>query len=249
MSPPTIETLKQQSLAFRPVLAELRRTLPVDFPWYPYDIMANVWHVADMLPDGLEHLFGPGKTIADIGAADGDLAFFLESLGNRCDIYDNPPTNMNGLRAAAALKAARHSDVGIHALDLDTQFQIDRTYDVVFFLGILYHLKYPFYVLEKLASVSTYLFLSTRVARHFQAGSPDVSGLPVAYLLGPTELNDDATNYWIFSEAGLRRLIDRAGWDILAFRTLGDTEASLPNENARDERAFAVLRSRKLTAP
>ena len=208
----TGEDLKNRAQAFRLKLAETRASLDVPFSWYLYDIISNIWHIDPMLADGLDRLFEPGKRIADIGAADGDFAFFLESLGNHCDIYDNPPTNMNNLKGAAALKAALESNVGIFSCDLDSQFEISGRYDFVLFLGILYHLKNPFYALEKLASVASHMIVSTRIARRFSEGSADISGVAVAYLVSPDELNGDATNYWILSEEGLRRLVNRAGW-------------------------------------
>src|SRR5208337_1906238 len=77
------------------------------------------------------------------GAADGDLAFFLEREGWEMTIIDNPPTNFNGLRGAWLLKQTLHSSVEIHEMDLDSQFVMPGTFDVVFFFGILYHLKNP----------------------------------------------------------------------------------------------------------
>ena len=68
--------------------------------------------------------------------------------------------------------------------------------------------------------------------------------LPVAYLLDPTECNNDNTNYWIFSEAGLRRILSRTGWDILDFITLGNDRDSDPASPKGDERAFCLVRSR-----
>lgn len=241
--PISVTDLQARALTFMSIMSKLRQSIQPDFRWYPYDIVSNIWHLSPMM-ENLTGLFGPGKRIADIGAADGDLAFFLESLGNTCDIYDNPPTNMNGLKGAAALKGALDSSVAINALDLDTQFSIPQRYDLLVFLGILYHLKNPFYVLERLASISDYMLISTRITRHLYASGPDQSHLPIAYLVGEDELNDDPTNYWVLTEAGLKRLLQRAGWDIVAFRTVGDTVGSLPNDNGHDERGFAVLKSR-----
>jgi len=42
--------------------------------------------------------------IADLGGADGDLAFFLETLGFDLDIIDHAPTNFNHLKGAQLLK-------------------------------------------------------------------------------------------------------------------------------------------------
>lgn len=240
------DRLKGSVPEFKEKIENIRQNLKVDFPWYPYDTMANFWHVDPIIGNEFDFLFGPPKRYADIGAADGDLAFYLESLGNKCDIYDNGPTNMNGLRGANALKSALNSSVNIIQCDLDSQFDVSDQYDLLFFFGILYHLKNPFFVLEKLSSVSRFMFLSTRIARHFRADQPAVSAVPAAYLLGPDESNNDATNFWIFTDAGLKRLIERTGWELIGYRTVGDTRHSNPQDNDRDERAFAFLRSRRL---
>ena len=63
------------------------------------------------------------------------------------------------------------------------------SYGFVVLLGILYHLKNPFLVLETLAGVADYCLLSTRIARLAPDGAR-LQGLPVAYLLGEDE--DDA---------------------------------------------------------
>ena len=243
---PHFEALRSGAPAFVAYLANLKRDETVPFDWYPYGTMANLEHIAQLVTDELDTLFASGKRIADIGAADGDLAFYLESRGHKCDIFDNGPTNFNGLAGARHMKRVLGSAVNIIEQDLDSQFRIEGNYDLVLFLGILYHLKNPFYVLERLSEVSRYLLLSTRVARHFRTGDADVSDIPAAYLLAPDESNNDATNFWIFTTGGVRRLANRAGWEVLGFRTVGDTVHSNPQDNDRDERAFALLRSRKV---
>ena len=65
--------------------------------------------------------------------------------------------------------------------------------------------------------------------------------LPVAYLLDDGELNTDETNHWIFSEAGLRRLLKKTNWDVLRYGTVGAGGASSLD---RDQRAFCYVRSR-----
>ena len=117
-------------------------------------------------------------------------------------------------------------------------------YRAVFLLGILYHLKNPFYVLEALARHTELCFVSTRIAQLTPDHNTRLKHVPVAYLLDPLETNNDATNYWIFSEVGLRRLFDRTGWEVLEFTTVGTTTGSDPVAPDRDERAFALLRSR-----
>ncbi|MGH9661973.1 MAG: hypothetical protein ACRD96_25725, partial [Bryobacteraceae bacterium] len=67
---------------------------------------------------------------------------------------------------------------------------------------------------------------------------------PIAYLLAPGEANQDATNYWVFSQAGLERLLSRTGWDICDYVTTGCTRKSEPASSSRDQRVFYLLRSR-----
>ncbi|PYI58692.1 MAG: hypothetical protein DMC59_07840, partial [Verrucomicrobia bacterium] len=126
---------------------------------------------------------------------------------------------------------------------LDSQFNLSaEKYDAIFLLGVLYHLKNPFFVLEKLAGVARYCFLSTRIARQTDNGQPISQG-PIAYLLGPSECNNDSTNFWIFSAEGLKRLINRTGWSVLSYLSVGVTANSTPADPERDERAFCLLRS------
>ena len=218
--------------------------------WYPYHTLRNLPVLERLLTTGrldlLELCRGEYGRIADIGAADGDLAFFLEKLGFSVDIVDNEDTNFNKLEGARILKKALDSSVTIRSIDLDSRSQLfTERYDVVFLLGVLYHLKNPFSILERLSHVARHCFLSTRIARQTTDGSP-LSKYPLAYLLGPEECNNDSTNFWIFSEEGLKRLIHRTGWNILAFTTVGDTNSSTPADPNRDERAVCVLKSNAL---
>jgi hypothetical protein len=160
---------------------------------------------------------------------------------------DNPPTNFNGMRGVRELKAALGSRVEIAEMDIDSQFQLDGgPYGAVFLFGILYHLKNPIFVLETLARHARYILLTTRVARFTPDGRTGLRDLPVGYLLSEGETNRDATNYWIFSEAGLRRLLDVSGWEICDYMTLGNTASSDPRTWQGDERAFCFASSRLL---
>jgi SAM-dependent methyltransferase len=236
--------LETAALRFMTETDKLKTAIDPDFPWYPYGILNNFIHLKPIFEEfPLNSLLG-GATVLDIGAADGDLAFFLETLGHRVAIIDHAPTNYNGLRGARMLAQRLGSTVDIHDVDLDSYFTLpDVRCDLTFFLGILYHLKNPFLVLENLSKVSRYLLLSTRVARFAPQGEL-VDHLPVAYLLHPAETNNDSTNYWIFSDTGLKRLFDRTGWDVLMRRNVGDTVTSDPVRPDRDERCFALLASR-----
>src|ERR1700716_3570868 len=117
-----IREMKDRAASFASTLNRTKaRCAPSGFPWYPYGTIDNL-HVLDLLLVGdNRHLLqlAPRRVVADIGAADGDLAFFLESLGLEVDIVDHAPTNFNGLRGARLIKDALNSSVTISDVDLD----------------------------------------------------------------------------------------------------------------------------------
>ena len=241
-------SLINKSTLFNKELEKKKMEIDCNFSWYPYGILNNFIHLRGVFNKRpLDSLAKLGSKILDIGAADGDLSFFLEALGYKLDIIDNGPTNFNNLKGAQLLKVKLNSNVGIYEIDIDSHFKTpNEQYDLIFLLGILYHLKNPFYILESLSHISKYLVVSTRVAR-FTTDGTAISKSPLAYLLGPDESNNDATNYWIFSDTGLRRLFDRCGWKILEMMSVGDTEESNPRDQNHDERSFALLRSVRST--
>lgn len=243
-----IEDLLRDSRDFEMALAARKRECgPGDFPWYPYGTLSNLVHLDRLLTGGsrdLRALIGE-RPLADVGGADGDMAFYLESQGVRAvDLIDYGPTNYNTLRGARLLKEHLQSRITIHEMDLDARFEWPRSdYGLVLFLGILYHLKNPYYILESLAKVTRYSLVSTRIARYATDGKTAIKDHSLAYLLASDECNNDATNFWIFSEAGLHRLFQRTGWTVLDFTCVGNTRNSDPASAAGDERAFALVKS------
>lgn len=253
-----VAELDLRSQRYRRDLEKTKQKLsPKEFGWYPYGTLNN-FHLLSQLLTGDNRSFikrvGEGL-VADIGTADGDTAFFLESLGYRVHAADFAPTNFNSCRGVRLLKESLNSNVEILETDLDSRFELSaKRYELAFFLGILYHLRNPYLALESLAHQAHYAFVSTRIARFNVAQGSEgtdfnrtriaLRDAPVAYLVAPDETNNDATNFWMFSEAGLRRILNRCGWDILDFATFGNTKDSDPATNAGDERAFCYVRSR-----
>ena len=252
-------TLRDRATAFAATLKSKRQELAKPEFWYPYGSIHNFVYIEMLLTGANRNLLREidPKRAADIGAADGDVSFFLEQEGWDMTIIDNPPTNWNGLKGAKLFQDATGSKVRIEEMDLDSQFLLSETYELVFMMGILYHLKNPFYVLEQLSKSAKYAILSTRIMRWSEPAEQEITGnhsrgdrqlmehLPVAYLLGPTECNNDSTNYWIFSDAGLRRILDRAQWDIKDYRIFGDAHEADPFTAEHDARAFCLVQSRR----
>lgn len=232
---------------FRAELRALKQRLDVpDYGWYPYESLSAleiltklVEPVFEDVADGL--LSGP---VADIGCADGDLGLFCAHLGGQVDAIDHLESSFNQMRGIDVLREALGLGLGIHNIDLDARFCLPHSdYKFAFFLGTLYHLKNPYYVLENLAMHADWCVLSTRIAR-VTPRDTSIEEEPVAYLLDAREANNDPTNYWIFSAAGLLRLLGRTGWIVFGHERVGQTANSNPVDPGADERMFVLLKSR-----
>ena len=230
--------------SFKNTTLEIKRN-STGVEWYPYDTLSAFTHLDSLLEGPQRQLFSkPNQRILDVGCQDGDLSFFLESLGHHVTAIDHPTYSHNAMRGVRAMAAALSSQVQILELDLDRQFTLPPVrYDIAIMLGVLYHLRNPFYVLEELARQAEYCLLSTRIARLYPNGEPMPPDTSVAYLLDDYELNADETNYFIFSEPALRVLLRRTHWDIAAFMRTGYSAGSDPVSPDRDERAFCLLKS------
>src|SRR4051812_45138985 len=81
--------------------------------WYPYRSLANIQTLEQVCAVAglglLEVCRGPCGRIADIGAGDGDLAFFFEKMGFSVEVIDNEYTNFNRLEGARLLKEVMNS--------------------------------------------------------------------------------------------------------------------------------------------
>src|SRR5580692_4059943 len=216
---------------FRAELRALKQRLVVpDYGWYPYESLSALEMLTRLIEPVFEEV-AEGLTsgpIADIGCADGDLGLFCGNLGGQVDAIDHLESNFNQMRGIDVLREALGLTLEVHNIDLDGRFRLPRSdYKFAFFLGTLYHLKNPYYVLENLASHADWCILSTRIARVTPHDTP-IEEEPIAYLLDAREANNDPTNYWIFSAAGLLRLLGRAGWIVLGHERAGQTLNSNP---------------------
>jgi tRNA (mo5U34)-methyltransferase len=250
--PANAQEIIDRRTPFSTRLAEAKKEpLPMELAWYPYDSMASIDHIAPFLRKhfgDFDRAFRSGPVI-DFGCGDGDIPLFFASLGCEVAAADNPRSNHNWMAGVRALRERLNLPVEVHELDADTATQLPGgTYGLALSLGVLYHLKNPYLALETLANQSRYCVLSTRVADVTKSGLP-IKDQPLAYLLDHRETNNDPTNQWIFSPAGLERIVKRSGWRIIDELTRGCTEASNPTDLDKDARKFLFLRSRRLSAP
>ncbi|MEX2263079.1 MAG: class I SAM-dependent methyltransferase [Bryobacteraceae bacterium] len=247
MPGPDISELVSKAKEFKLRLDSLKgRFKSAEFEWYPYNSLSTFDHLDRLLTGKnrlLLDLIGD-RPLIDLGCGDGDISFFLESLGCKVHAIDYSPPNHNSMRGVRTLRDALQSKVEIYDMNLDGVFSPpSASYGVAFLLGALYHLRNPFHVLELLSRHVKYCVMSTRIAAVLPGSAVSIRREPIAYLVDEDELNSDNSNYWIFSDSGLRRLLKRTHWDILDYVTVGEAACSDPIRADRDERAFCLARS------
>ena len=158
------------------------------------------------LPASLKNL-----TVLDIGAWDGFFSFECERRGAaRVVAADYYSWHGGGWGTKAGFNLAREAlgsrveDVDLDVMDL-TPERIG-TFDVVLFLGVLYHLRHPFLALERVAPlVRSRLVVETVI---------DMVGFdrPAMAFYPSRELNRDPTNWWGPNVPAVRGMLESAGF-------------------------------------
>jgi tRNA (mo5U34)-methyltransferase len=136
-----------------------------------------------------------GKSVLDIGAWDGLFSFEAERRGATrvlaTDSYcwgGEGWGTQEGFLTARRILGSRVEDMEIDVMDLSPERV--GTFDLVLFVGVLYHMRHPFLAIERVASVTgDQLIFDSHTA---MTNEPD----PVMLFYPGTELNDDPTNWW-----------------------------------------------------
>lgn len=161
------------------------------------------------LPDDLT-----GKRVLDIGCAEGFFTFEAERRGAAevlsIDSFPDSIRRFNICRAALGSKAQGYL---CNVYDLNPRGF--GTFDVVFFFGVLYHLRHPVLALESIKSVCT-------GSLHLQTASmeiPDRQEEPLArfYPFGipsgpPEKPQFDPTVFWVPNAACTKAMVEHAGF-------------------------------------
>lgn len=102
-----------------------------------------------------------GLSILDIGAWDGFFSFEAEKRGaKRVVAFDLNPPDYYGFNVAKKLLNSQVEFVQGNVYDLSSD--IHGTFDVVFFFGVFYHLRYPLLALDRIRQiVKQFILLET----------------------------------------------------------------------------------------
>jgi tRNA (mo5U34)-methyltransferase len=198
---------------------------------------------------GIEDL--SGKSVLDIGAWDGFYSFQAERCGARRVLATDSfiwsggggwKTGKSGFELARRVLKSKVEDKTIDVMDLSPEGV--GVFDVVLFLGVLYHLRHPLLALERIAGVTgELLVLETQVdAIHYPR--------PAMVFYPERELADDATNWWGPNPAAVEAMLRTVG-----FRDVRMIEMYVPEKGSNpwvgpgqlgaDEQGRAVFHARR----
>jgi tRNA (mo5U34)-methyltransferase len=169
----------------------------------------------DNTPARLERIGLParldGLTVLDVGAWDGFFSFEAERRGAaRVLATDHYAWSGAGWGSRQGFDLARTAlDSRVEALDIDVQDISPESvgrFDVVLFLGVLYHLKDPLGAIERLAAVAGKLLIVETVVDLANVRRPAMAFYP------GSELDGDPTNWWAPNLACLEQMLRHAGF-------------------------------------
>jgi tRNA (mo5U34)-methyltransferase len=162
------------------------------------------------MPDSLE-----GLTVLDVGAWDGFYSFEAERRGAKRVLATDYQawrsrqafgwgTGKQGFELARRTLGSKVEDLEIDVYDISPQTV--GVFDVVLFLGVLYHLKDPFGALEGVASVAGKLLIVETAVDLTLLRTPALAFYP------STELNGDPTNWFGPNMACVRKMLRACGF-------------------------------------
>ncbi len=158
------------------------------------------------MPDNLN-----GMTVLDIGAWDGFFSFAAARRGaSRAVALDSyvwqseSHGNKRGFELARRVLDSRVEDCEMEVLDIGPERL--GTFDLVLFLGVLYHMRHPLLALEKVASVTSQMLI---LETHVDMLCHD---RPVMAFYPGSDLADDPTNWWGPNQAAVEAMLKSVGF-------------------------------------
>jgi tRNA (mo5U34)-methyltransferase len=167
-----------------------------------------------------------GKSVLDIGCNGGFYSIEMKRRGAaRVLGIDSDPDYLQQARFAAQVTGC---DIDFRKLDVYEVAALGERFDIVLFMGVLYHLRHPLLALDLLYEhvvKETLIFQSllrgastvASVEQNYPFSDVNVfrqDGYPLMYFVEHRYANDP-TNWWIPNRACVEAMLRSSGFDIL----------------------------------
>lgn len=168
-----------------------------------------------------------GKTVLDIGCNAGFYSLEMKRRGAKRVLgIDSSDHYLEQARFAAEVTGL---DIELANLSVYEVERLGEKFDLVLFLGVLYHLRYPLLALDLLRQ---HVVRGTLIVQSMLRGSCDIEPIEPDYPFSETSIferpafpqmyfvekkySHDPTNWWIPNRACLEALVRSAGFEIVA---------------------------------
>jgi tRNA (mo5U34)-methyltransferase len=170
-----------------------------------------------------------GMRVLDIGARDGFFTFEAERRGAREVVaLDNEPPDYTGFAIAAELLDSKATYVTENVYSLSRERS--GHFDLVLFLGVIYHLRHPLLALDRIhdiCSPEALLLIETHMIdegfvdeagnwRRLTDFHPELLSLPLVQYYPADMLGSDPTSQWAPNRVALEGWLRGSGFDPLS---------------------------------
>ena len=154
-----------------------------------------------------------GKSVLDIGAADGGFSFFAERAGASKVVAFDQKSEARPLGSTRGFEIAKEvlgSNVELVIGDIDQPDALTDIcqFEIVFFAGVFYHLENPFIALRNIKSAlvdNSNLFLETNGSSFNSGDYPHLQFHP------KNSLNGDYTNFFSPNPSCVKLMLEEIG--------------------------------------
>lgn len=208
------------------------------------DFPSNKWQLfCHTIPDDLH-----GWTALDVGCNAGFYSFELARRGAQVTAIDYDERYLQQARWAAELYGLQNQ-IRFRKRQIYELAQTDETYDIVWFMGVLYHLRYPLLGLDIVTRITRQiLVLQTMTSPGDAMTDPPLNmrlderhrmqdaGWPrMAFI--EHRLQDDPTNWWAPNQACVEAMLRSADMEVV-HRPAHEITICRPAATTRDSRGL-----------
>jgi SAM-dependent methyltransferase len=190
---------------FQKIYANDGKTIIQDGWWDPISIMSILNNcIGDIEPN-----FWNGKKVIDIGSNTCGLSVEIARKGAKVTAVEPDQRAIGRFREALPSLSQENLQIELKENTLKDVLSWEKSYDVILFLGLLYHFKYPQFIINALSTIPhRWLFISTQCTS--KSGLVQVNRLeemPERMRVNMSEMTG-----WHLSRPLLFQMLHDAGW-------------------------------------
>ncbi|HZO07355.1 MAG TPA: class I SAM-dependent methyltransferase [Solirubrobacterales bacterium] len=195
-----------------------------------------------------------GLRVLDIGTRDGFFAFECERRGAEVTAVDYMPAEETGFPVARELLGSQVDFVQENVYELS--YEKYGGFDLVLFLGVLYHLRDPMLALDRIwdvcrgrlivetQTIDDALLTPEGAFARLTDIDPRLAAIPLMQFFPGAALNNDPTCVWAPNDAALRAMLEEVGFSVESQLRIGQRGLAFATWQDDPERRYWRRRDR-----